>query len=225
MDIEKALEQATNRIVILEQQLAQWQKSALTGLTPEQLAESAYRQQIETLTYHLIKCREQVDNLGEQLGQLKNAIDDEKKGKEQAFTEINNLHKELDIKEQIIEKLKQITELKKQIDMEESKAAATLPAIPQQMQQPAVSYRIQQQQLSVGPITRPKKPKTIRDLLDVMTHIERIKLLDASILLDIDPAEIMSWSLKLQKKGFVVIEGTKPEKATLFASDRLRRMR
>ncbi len=219
MDLTESLEKATKRILQLEQELAQWQNKELANMSAEELADNVYKQQIETLTFHLLKGRQQVEELTK-----RNLAD----GQEihEALTEISNLHRELEIKAEIIDKLKKLSELKREIQAAEDKKAETATA-----KQPSDADYIKsfQQAKPSGAVfdvqVAPKKPKTIKNFIDLMSRLDRVKLLDASILLDVSPDAIEEWASTLEGKGLVLVEGTDRDKKTLFATENIKRLK
>jgi len=106
MEPAEEIEQAKQRIITLEKQLALWQKGALDTLTPEQPAMSLFKQQVETLTFHLLKEKQRNQELVKQIGEnsdhfnqaeveYKNQIAELTKNLESAVSNIEYLESEI----------------------------------------------------------------------------------------------------------------------------------
>jgi predicted RNase H-like nuclease (RuvC/YqgF family) len=222
MDIAESLEKATQRIIALEQELGEWQKTALDKVPPSQLSDRITKQQIETLTFHILKARQQIDDLNKQNFRKKREI-------ESALEEIRKLHLELDIKAKIVDKLKTLCELKKQQDEVEAQKAREDKAQVNAARQASDSASKNQipRRNPIGEILPKghKSKNTLKDLVELMSRIDHMKLLDASILLDVPPETIDIWSHKLAKKGLLVVEGKSIDKKQIFATDKIRAIR
>ncbi|MBU0762395.1 MAG: hypothetical protein KKD39_05165 [Candidatus Altiarchaeota archaeon] len=224
MDLIDSLEKATKRIIELEQELGEWQGKAAERLTPEQLADKIHKQQIENFSYHLLKAKQQIDDLAR-----KNF--EHQKGKEAALTEVADLRRELEIKNQLIDKLKKLCELRKEEQKTKKQATSVSPIQEVPIHEPQLSTRkrpvakTRKQVLVDGSTPKTKKSKTIKDLMDMMLHLDHVKLLDASLLLDVTPATVEKWTMDLSKRGFLVVDDEVRDKKTIYATDLLKRLR
>jgi hypothetical protein len=218
MDQQKELEQERARRITLEKELEFWLKGAIENLTPEQLAQAVQSQQVETLTYHLLKSRQQVDELKAQLSarvsELANAVEN-----------IKRLERDLDGKSKAQEKLSQdIGSLKRQVeDLQKEEEMAAMSAKVQfaPTQAPGSIVQVEAQH-AIPLLPKSDKPKTIKDMIQLMSRIQRVKLLDAAILLEVKPETVSVWAEDLAARGYLEIQGA-AEKKTLTATDKLLR--
>jgi chromosome segregation ATPase len=194
MDAGEELEQERERIRKLEEELSFWQDRAIEKLTPEELASTVHAQQLESLTYHLLKCRQAIS-------QLKAEIKSKEKDVERAHETIESLEDELESKRGELEELRTHREPEGVEGAGQRISAAVL-----------VSDE-ELDELLESVVSEPKTPKlkaskrTFRDFVRLIRRMERIKLFDASLLLDVEQEDIMKWARKLEARGYVVVEG------------------
>ena len=210
MDVNKELEEERARRVKLEEELAAWHNRAIDKLAPDELALTIHTQQVESLTYHLLKCRQTLTELEKQLkskeADLKSALDN-----------IESLEDELDSKRKEIEELK-----KNGVGPEKGQAGQRI----------GVGALISDEELDTlleSAVAEQHKPvkkeprRTFKDFVQIMRRMERIKIFDAALVLGVSQEEIVHWAKRLQQKGYVSIEGFREK--TIVATDKLLRTR
>jgi chromosome segregation ATPase len=214
MDFQEELERERARRIELERELEFWLKGAMEKLPPDKLALAVRDQQVQALTYHLLKSRQRID-------ELRKTLSDKESDLKSAVNNIKSLEAELESKEASIErinrKLDDLKELALKIEREQEKQKLAQPEI--QAIATTQSYAKTPVKLK-GEAPRNITPASLKDFIQLMQRIKRIKLLDAGILLDTDPKTIKSWALKISGKGFIKIEG-KGDKAQLYATEKL----
>ena len=208
MDPSKELEEERARRIKLENELAAWHDRALDKLTPEELAQTVQKQQLETLTYNLLKSQQRIREL-----EVKLRSRDKESAR--AGENMESLEDELE------SKTREVAGLEKRIkSMEESPTG-------QRIDFASIASEEDLDTLLESAVSEPlkkKEPKkTIKDLVHLIRRMERIKLFDASLLLDVSQDEIIEWAEKLKKKGYVTVEGYREK--TLVASDKLLKTR
>jgi len=205
MDPGKELDEERARRIRLEQELANWHNNAIDRLTPEQLAMAVQAQQVESLTYHLLRCRNEIDELKKRVASREKELSD-------AVNNIKYLEGKLDEKTQMLDKL-----------IERERATVAQETAGQRFGAGTMPSDDDLDRIiddSIRP-RREEPPRTVRDLVQIMRRMERIKLLDASILLDVDPHIISKWANQLASKGYIVVQGT-DDNRVLVARDKLR---
>jgi hypothetical protein len=224
MDPKDELQQERERRKQLEKELEFWHNSQITKIEPEILAQAIQTQQIETLTYHLMKQR-----------QLVSEIDAKLKAKE----------KELELAVENIKSLEQQLE-------EKSKAAESVKRVPEPPKKPS-EPALTGQKFGVGwipsddeldsilsqtpafqsaerkPATQPetarakRDTKTFRDFIQLVRRMERLKLYDAALLMDMNQDDVLIWARALERKGYLSIQGLREK--TIIATDKMLKTR
>ncbi len=209
MNPEQELIKANQRIIQLETELAQWQHGAIDKLTPEQLATNVLREQAETLTYHLLKATADLEKKNQILSEKDSDLENAKKT-------IEYMDLQLQTHKQIIEKLKQLSEMRMHVDIQpiqgQRSSAAGLAPQNEVNQVIDMSHHMQPSK---------KEPKTIHDFISLVKHVERVKLMDASMIMDTEPRMIYDWCKKLESKAYVEIGGHDLEHMIVFATRKL----
>ncbi len=203
MDPAKELEEEHKRRIQLEEQLAFWQEKGKEGLPPEQIALAINKQQLDSVTFQLVKCRRQIAELNSEL-----------KDRDRRLKEFSE----------------QVESLEDDIDLlrKENRELKSQPSSPQEGQKTG-SMDIPSDEdlnnlLDSAVEKKVKEPKrTIRDFVQVLRRIERIKPLDASLLLNVRQDEVMKWAEELKKRGYLTVDGL--DKKTLVATDKLLKTR
>ena len=207
MDLRDELEKERARRMRLEEELAQWQNSAIQKLKPDEIAETIMRQQVETLTFHLLKQRQMTDELNAQL---------RAKEKELALAveNIKSLEQELYAKEKEIGRARKVAPA-------EAEPAGKGPAprpLPTDEELDSILQSASEPHDPAQAYKARREEKTIKDLVLIMRRMGRIKLFDAALLLDRNQEEVLRWALKLEHSGYLTFQG--PQK-TLIATEKL----
>jgi len=215
MDPNKELEEGRVRIRKLEEELAAWQKKAIESMPPEQLAETVQAQQMESLSYHLAKSQKVIEDLNQRLI---------RKDKElaEAVENIKYLESQIEAARKSVEragaeKRQMAGELARFQEKEHIPRGLAYEAMPSDSDFDSI--------LGVdggGPAKPKENPKTIRDFLQLMKRINRVKLLDATILLDVDAKVVSRWAQQMADRGYLTVQGTGDQRI-LFATDKLLR--
>jgi len=218
MDQGKELEEERNRRLKLEKDLAALQDRIIGKLSPEELASTIHAQQLDSLTYHLLKCRQRISELEAELKSKDSKLEAELKSKdrelEKARETMESLEDEMDSKRVEFEELKEGYESEKPEPAGQRTSAAGMVSDEEldELLESVVSER---------PRLRPKASKrTFRDFVRLLRRMERIKLFDASLLLDMSQEEVLKWAGKLEGKGYVAVEGGRHDRM-LIATKKL----
>ena len=217
MDPEAELNLERERVRRLEEELAFWQNKAIGTIPPETLASVIQRQQMETLTYHLLKQRKMAEEAASKL---------KAKEKEHAFAveNIRNLERQTEEQARELAKFaKSTAETQTVRETKETAAAgqrfgmsgipsdedldmlfATVPQAKQPVQQQAPKRR---------------EPKTVKDFIQLIRRMQRVKVYDAALLLDVQPEQVLAWGDALEKRGYVIVEGLRDK--TIVASEKM----
>jgi len=220
MDQQKELEQERARRITLEKELEFWLRGAIEKLTPQDLASAVQTQQVETLTYHLLKSRQQVE-------ELKTQISGREKEIALAVENIKSLERELEMKSKAADRLSQdIGKLKQQVDELQRQQEAQQREGSIGLAPPSALVTLTHPEVVRSIASPPKsdKPKTIKDMIQLISRIQRVKLLDAAILLEVKPETVSQWAENLAARGYIEIQGA-AEKKTIAATDKLLRVR
>ena len=207
MDQGKELEEERNRRLKLEKDLAALQDRIIGKLSPEELASTIHAQQLDSLTYHLLKCRQRISELEAELKSKDREL-------EKARETMESLEDEMDSKRVEFEELKEGYESEKPEPAGQRTSAAGMVSDEEldELLESVVSER---------PRLRPKASKrTFRDFVRLLRRMERIKLFDASLLLDMSQEEVLKWAGKLEGKGYVAVEGGRHDRM-LIATKKL----
>jgi chromosome segregation ATPase len=194
MDETEELRRERERVRKLEEELSSWHGGVIEKLTPEELASTVHTQQVESLTYHLLKLRQRISQLE---AEIKSREDDVEK----AHETVESLEDELESKTVELQEVKAHTEPEREQASGQRISAAVLVSDDEI------------DELLEDIVSEPKKPKlkaskrTFRDFVRLVRRMERIKLFDASLLLDVGQEVILKWARKLEAKGYVVVEG------------------
>ena len=196
MDAAVELKLERERRIKLEEELSLWHKQVLDELTPEERAVAVQTQQLEGLTYHLLRSQKALEAKQRELGEK-----DEKL--REALGHITSLE----------EKIRSLEE--RNSEAEHSGQDFGVGELPSDKE---LDFLLHEEK----PEDKPKRKRTLRDFLLIMKRMRRIKMLDASILLDVDSKTILQWSTLMSKKGYLRMEGG-GEDRVLIAKDRLLR--
>jgi sensor domain CHASE-containing protein len=218
MDQKEELEQERTRRIQLEQELANWHAEAAKSLTPEHLAATIQRQQIETLTYHLLLQRKLVADL-----EAKASAKD--KDLSLAVGNIKSLESELSAKIKELERLRKETDVRpaSKIQSGQKFSASWIPTDDEldtiMSSAPAKVTVERPQPAAQDSAPRRKDPKSFKDFIQFIRRMERVKLFDAALIMDTGQDEVMQWAEGLQRKGYVVIEGLRDK--TIVATEKM----
>ncbi|MFH1055254.1 MAG: hypothetical protein V1744_04070 [Candidatus Altiarchaeota archaeon] len=212
MDLQAEFEQERARRITLEDELAFWLKGAMEKLTPEELAMTVERQQVETLTYHLLKSRQTINDLNAKLSS---------KDKELtlAAEKITRLEGDFESKKREVEGLSaslKVSESELEKLIGERSGGEGVDAL---LSPSGVGQNITQTKTQLTPKEK-EQPKNVKDFLQLMKRIGRIKLIDAAILLDVKPTVVAKWAEQFSGRGYLLIEGTS-DRRVLLATERL----
>lgn len=201
MKSDQELDDALQRIKQLEKDLARWEQGAIERLSPEELASNVLREQTQALTYHLMRTSKGLE-------QKSRLLSEKEKELEAAKKTIKFLDQQLDNRQKIIEKLRQLITV--------FKSSAPIGGASEES---GDIYPDKSMQKHIMPPKREKK--SIQDFISLIKHVERVKLMDASMILDTSPKTIYSWAKLLNSKGYADIGGSELEKMVVFATKRL----
>jgi hypothetical protein len=224
MDLKDELRGERERRIQLERELEFWHNSQITKIDPEILAQAIQTQQIETLTYHLMKQR-----------QLASDLDTKLKAKEKelelAVENIKNLEKQLEEKPKNAETAKRVPEPPKR-PPEPAPAGLKFGTswIPSDdeldtilSQTPAGPSGDRRQGIQQETLRTKRDTKTFRDFIQLVRRMERLKLYDAALLMDTNQDDVLIWARALERKGYLVIQGLREK--TIVATDKMLKTR
>jgi|GEM_PF-5674653 len=219
MDHDKELSEANRRIAKLEQELAEWQTAAIETMEPEKLAENVLKQQVETLTFHLLKSAQDLENKNRSLSKARSDLTESKK-------QLDYMQQQLETRQQIIEKLKQLIQLKEQAIASPKSFAPVSMNIPDGMRAGVAQLAPEtdvKRAIDFSRHTHPtaRRKKNIHDFINLIKHVERIKIKDAEMLMDTDKKTILAWAEKLEERQYVLIEGFSDDSKMIVASRKL----
>lgn len=188
------------RLRKLEEELAFWHNKAIGSLRPETLAAAVNTQQLEALTYHLLKQKKNTDEAMAKLAAKEKEL-------ALAVENIKTLENELDAKRRELEKVhKSSGPPVKAYDMQVPGQRFGASGIPSEEELDSL----------FGPepgipsaVASPSKrdPKTFKDFIQLLKRMERLNVYDATLLLDVSQDQVMIWTEPLMKKGYVKFEG------------------
>jgi hypothetical protein len=224
MDSKDELHEERERRIQLERELEFWHNSQMTKIDPEILAQAIQSQQIETLTYHLMKQR-----------QLATEIDTKLKAKEKelelAVENIKSLEDQLEAKTKGVEGLRKEFDSSKKVqdtppggqrfgaswipsDEELDSILSQTPAGPAGEKRTATPPEAQRAR---------RDTKTFRDFIQLVRRMERLKLYDAALLMDMNQDDVLIWARALERKGYLAIQGLREK--TIVATDKMLKTR
>ncbi len=218
MDIEAELNLERERVRRLEEELAFWQNKAIGTIPPETLASVIQRQQMETLTYHLLKQRK----LAEEEAAKRQA-----KEKELAFAVENIRNLESKAEEQAKELARLAKTAAEAPPAREEPAAPGqrfgMSGIPSDEDLDVLFATVPQAKPQVQQPQRRREPKTVKDFIQLIRRMQRVKVYDAALLLDVQPEQVLAWGDALEKRGYVQVDGLRDK--TIVASEKMIRGR
>ncbi|MBD3388607.1 MAG: hypothetical protein GF416_06020 [Candidatus Altiarchaeales archaeon] len=210
MDASKELEEERIRRIKLEEELSAWHQSAIDRLTPEQLAMTVQAQQMESLTFHLLKCRQQITELQKKLSEKERKI-------ESAEAKAKALERKLKKRE------RDFREFKEESASLEGGLGGQRFGVGGLPSDDELDSLLESTISESHPPKRDKPRNNVKDFIQLIQRMGRIKLYDASLLLDVSQETIVKWAEGLEKKGYVRVEGAREK--TLVASDKLLKKR
>ncbi len=210
METDKELELARKRVAELESEKVIWENDAIERIPPEVLAQHINRQQLETLTYHLLDSQKKLTEFQKNLTKAESELNAEK-------SKNTVLEGKLELSQEIISKLKKVAELQKSSGAIQGQRAGVADVPSEDELRDIIGSRGKPNSSGSG------SPKTIRDFIQLMSRIKRVKLLDAAILLSVSPDTVSTWSKKLASKKYITIKGSGREDTMFLASDKLRK--
>jgi hypothetical protein len=216
MDLRDELNQERDRRKKAEEELAKWQIGAIQKLSPEEIAQTIQAQQMEALTYHLMKQKQAVDEL---TGRMKA----KEKELESAVINIKNLEEQV---EGFSREAKKAPEPEPKA--EQSGQRFGISGIPTDEELESILHgsgaaATQRPQVAPGMERAKRSPKGVKDFVQLMRRMERIKLYDASLLLDMNQDDVLVWARALERRGYLQVVGLRDK--TLLATDRILKTR
>ena len=216
MDPKDELNEERARRTKAEEDLAAWQTGAIQKLAPEQIAAAIQTQQLQTLTYHLMKQKQAAD---EATGRLRAT----EKELSEAVSHINSLEEELAAKDKELEKLKKGRETKVQPAAEPVGQRFGVSGIPTDEELESIlsatGSQPKAQRKQPGMERTKRNPKGFKDFIQLLRRMERINLYDAALLLDQNQDDVMLWARALERKGYITIHGLREK--TIQATDKM----
>jgi len=227
MDLNEELAHERARRIKVEEELGEWHRNLAKTLSPEQLAAAIEKQQLEALTFHLYMQRRITSELEAKYMERE---------KELALVveNVKSLEKRLGEKDREIEKLRNESE-----KLQKSAKAAEPPLkgqrfnaswIPSDEELDNILSAKQQvptpEKAQAGGVTAqkaPKEPKSFKDFIQLVRRMERIKLYDAALLMDMPQDDIIVWARALERKGYLTVHGLREK--TLIATDKMLKTR
>ena len=206
---------------MLEEKLATWHNAALDKLTPEQVASTVQTEQIESLTFHLLRQRQTVADLTGRLAAKEKEL-------ASAVENIESLEDELDAKNKELDKAKKAPPAERPAAVESREQAAGqrfgISGIPtdeelESLLAPAV---MRDAEAAAAPKQR-KSSKTFKDFIQLVRRMEQIKLYDAALVMDMNQDDILIWTRALERKGYLTLHGLREK--TIIATDKLLKTR
>jgi hypothetical protein len=204
MDDELKLER--ERRIKVEQELAEWHNGLADRLSADELEPTIQKQQIESLTYHLLVQRRQA-------AELKGKLEKKEQELKSAVKNIEVLEKRLEE----YENKPQTPKIESADTVGQKFGAAWIPSdeelddLLDSEPERASAHREADDKKS--PPKR-KKHKPVKDFIQLIKRMERIKLMDAALLMDMGQGELTVWVKALEQRGYVRMDGDKTIKAT-----------
>jgi hypothetical protein len=216
MDPRDELNEERKRRIQAEEELASWQNNAIQNLPPEQIAANIQRQQLEALTYNLMRQKQFVDDLSRKL-----------QAKEKELTEavanIKNLESQIEDLTEELGKTKKVAPAQTAPKGETSGQRFGVSGLPtdEELESILSTSTPGSKTIHTSPgMERAKRdPKGFKDFIQLMRRMERIKLYDAALLLDHPQDDVLLWARALERKGYITVHGLREK--TLLATDKM----
>ena len=186
--VEEKLRNAEEALARCENQLTEWHKRTLDSIQPGPTIDLIMREQINSLTYHLLKSQQRIQELESELVKARKELE----GMKNIFTPSKPGPDKPEAKHEPL--------------AEDSTAGQRISA----------SELLSEEELAellgmekVHEAFKRRESKTIKDLIDLLIRLQRVKVVDASILLNVDKGLINVWVEKLKSKNLVQVEGAR----------------
>jgi hypothetical protein len=220
MDPMEELQKERERRIQLERELEFWHNSQITKIDPEILAQAIQTQQIETLTYHLMKQRQMVADAQAKLNAKEKEL-------ELAVENIKNLERQIEDKSKAAEPSKRAPEQPKKTPeltpTGQKFGASWIPSdeeLDSILSQTPSSQTADRKPSASPESARAKRDtKNFRDFIQLVRRMERLKLYDASLLMDMNQDDVLIWARALERKGYLVVQGLREK--TIVATDKM----
>lgn len=207
MDKDKELQEERAQRMRLEEDLAKWHEKAVDTVSPEVLASTVSAQQLRMLSYNLLKCNQKSAELQKRLREKEAELAKEKDKTRLLNDRLDTAHTELEY-------------------MKEHGAAGP------EAEAGSGGVTLTDEELDSllaehtkkGRKKGKEKPRnTVRDFLKMLKRMKRIKLYDASLLLDVPQRELSKWAKGLEKRGYLRFEDASQK--TVVATKKLDKSR
>jgi exonuclease VII large subunit len=210
--LERRLRRVEEELLKREAELDEWYRRSIQDVSPDDLYAIAAGEKMESLTYHLLKYVERVRGLERELSEKEAEL-----GKKDV--EIRELRHDLEEAIRVMEKKAGEVEeaVEKPGEVEESVGQRIdVAEIPSEKELDGVL-------LEVGRTQKYESSSEMREFVKLVARVKRLRVTDASILMNLDKKRILEWVELLKKKDFIHIKPVKRDKL-LIATDKLLRV-
>ncbi|MFH0862950.1 MAG: hypothetical protein V1875_07980 [Candidatus Altiarchaeota archaeon] len=216
MDPKDELNEERSRRIRAEEDLAAWQNGAIQKLSPEEIAQVIQTQQLQALTYHLMKQKQAADDAASRLRAKEKELSE-------AVNNIRRLEEELDSKNKELEKARKDRETRVQPVSQPVGQRFGVSGIPTDEELESIlampAQQTKAQRVTPGMQRTKRKPKGFKDFIQLLRRMERINLYDAALLLDQNQDDVMLWARALERRGYITIHGLREK--TIQATDKM----
>jgi len=182
--LEERLKASEEALEKSEAQLGEWHRRAMDKLSSEDALVLLHSEQLSSLTYHLLKYQNLVSELE---------------------VELAIARKELDVDRKILSPSNGAKDKpEKKASVDESNSGQRIGAT-EILSDDELSQFLGMEE--VHKELQKKPSKRIRDLIDLIIRLQRVKVVDASILLDVDKGLMNVWVEKLKSKNLIQVDG------------------
>jgi len=226
-ELEEELRLTNEQIKKYENEVAEWHKRAISEgkVSPDEIVHTIQKEQIDALTYYLNKEHQKRIELE---SEIKKKEEELKKAHENILKDEDELKR---TKEELADKQKELRE-ERQKRLESEERIVPPAAIVEVDEDDLISEALREQKAEKKSEKRgdgitidlgiPTGKTNIKDLLKLVSRMNRIKMIDAAIILDIDKTVVSKWAKFLEKKGYIKIEDPHLPDPTLKLAKRIR---
>ena len=190
--LEERLKKAEEAIAVMDSELNGWHNRALDGISPGEIVGVIHKEQLNSMAYYLFKAQARITELEEELASTKREL----------------------------EKLRNIFRPSKEEpkkDLSEKEKAPAAPVEASKSGQRISAGEILSEEEVAGLLGmeeiheefKKKESRSIRDFIDLIVRLQRVKVVDASILLNVDKGLMNIWVDKLGKRKLIQVENPK----------------
>jgi len=185
--LEKQLASSEEALARCQTELAEWHSRALDQISGEEIISIVQKERVNSLSYDLLKAQNRIAWLEAELARSQ---------------------KELDEVKNILKPSRDLDQRKKDFKPEAK------PVDDSTGQKISASEILSEDELAgllgmeeIQKELKKKESKTIKDFMDLLIRLRRVKVVDASILLNVDKGLMNVWIDRLKSKNLIRVEG------------------